>query len=183
MTAPPTVRVRPDTESEARNCPGDDDSKERESGMKTSAKMPTPITYVAATRGEKVVCETTAACSQSVAVAFQMAQSVGGAKGMLVWKKRRGGGRKSQDGGRETGGDKGLFGHHPSLPLPLFQRERRQKNPERGRMEAPFQLATDLFSPSLSPLCHSLQLRSSFRPVSDCLAGGGGGRGAALKQI
>ena len=39
-------------------------------------------------------------------------------------------------------------------------------------MEAPFQLATDLFSPSLSPLCHSLQLRSSFRPVSDCLAGG-----------
>ncbi len=87
--------------------------------------------------GKKVVCETTAACSQSVAVAFQMAQSVGGAKGMLVWKKRRGGGRKSQDGGRETGGDKGLFGHHPSLPLPLFQRERRQKKSREGKNGSP----------------------------------------------
>ncbi len=76
-------------------------TRKRESGMKTSAKMPTSITYVAARRGKKVVCETTAACSQSVAVAFQMAQSVGGGIGDVGLEKEEGGGEKKS--GRKEG--------------------------------------------------------------------------------
>ncbi len=53
----------------------------------------------------------------------------GGGKGDVGLEKEEGG-RKSQDGGRETGGDKGLFGHHPSLSP--FSSESADKKIPRG---------------------------------------------------